>query len=248
MVALALLAVYVVIPAILGASRRPGDAAVLPGSVGAVLFLSVWELCIFGGLFLIVMVLARLGPSDLRLRWRGGWWIVPASMGWSVALRLAVGLVLGACLVMWRWATGAPESSLEGIRPHVEAIVDIDALRDPAYLLVMLTVVSFVLAGLREELWRSGMIRLLGGAVPRWFGGRSGAWLAIVPVAIVFGLGHTPQGPAGIAVTTLLGIGLGAILVLHDSIWAAVLAHGFFNAATFAVLPLLADRFPEFLR
>jgi membrane protease YdiL (CAAX protease family) len=130
----------------------------------------------------------------------------------------------------------------------VESVVEIDALRQPLYLFVMLTLVSFVLAGLREELWRSAMIALLAGLLPRWFAGRRGAWLAILPVALLFGLGHTPQGVAGVAVTTLLGAGLGAILVFHNSIWPAVLAHGFFNALTFAILPLLSDRFPELLR
>ena len=86
------------------------------------------------------------------------------------------------------------------------------------------------------------MIALLGRVLPGWFGGRFGPWLAIVPVALLFGLAHTPQGWVGVAATTGLGLGLGAILLLHRSLWDAVLAHGFFNAATFAVLPWLADR------
>jgi hypothetical protein len=35
-------------------------------------------------------------------------------------------------------------------------------------------------------------------------------------------------------------------MVLHLSIWPAVIAHGLFDAATFAALPLLADKLPQF--
>ena len=36
----------------------------------------------------------------------------------------------------------------------------------------------------------------------------------------------------------ILGVGLGAIMVYHQSIWPAVFAHGIFDATTFALLPL----------
>jgi membrane protease YdiL (CAAX protease family) len=35
----------------------------------------------------------------------------------------------------------------------------------------------------------------------------------------------------------VLGLGLGLIMVFHRSIWPAVLAHGFFDATTMALLP-----------
>jgi membrane protease YdiL (CAAX protease family) len=35
----------------------------------------------------------------------------------------------------------------------------------------------------------------------------------------------------------LLGLGLGLIMVLHRSIWPAVLAHGFFDATSMALIP-----------
>jgi membrane protease YdiL (CAAX protease family) len=45
--------------------------------------------------------------------------------------------------------------------------------------------------------------------------------------------------------TALLGFGLGVIMVLHRSIWPAVITHGMFNAATFAILPWLTEKLPE---
>jgi len=60
--------------------------------------------------------------------------------------------------------------------------------------------------------------------------------IAVVLAAVVFGLGHWPQGLAGVALTGTLGLGLGAILLYHRSLWVAVLAHGFFDATSFALL------------
>ncbi|HTH46562.1 MAG TPA: CPBP family intramembrane glutamic endopeptidase, partial [Candidatus Limnocylindria bacterium] len=62
---------------------------------------------------------------------------------------------------------------------------------------------------------------------------RWGQAAGITLAAIIFGLGHVPQGPAGVLLTGLLGIGLGWAMTLHRSLWVAVLAHGFFDAASF---------------
>lgn len=245
--ALGLLTSYVLLPAVVGAARQAGDEAILPATTGAALLLCTYELALFAVAFSLAAWLGRLQFADLWLTRRPSGWTVPRAIGWSLALRFGLGLVLGATLVAWQWIRGQPIQDLQGVRPEVEALVDVQALRDPLYLTVMLTLVSFVLAGLREELWRAAMLSLLGRALPRWFGGKVGPWLAVLPVALLFGLAHTPQGPVGVAATTLLGIGLGAILLFHRSLWDAVLAHGFFNAATFAVLPLISDRFPDVL-
>jgi len=45
------------------------------------------------------------------------------------------------------------------------------------------------------------------------------------------------QGPVAVGLTTLLGFGLGVIMVLHRSIWPAVIAHGMFDATSLALLP-----------
>jgi membrane protease YdiL (CAAX protease family) len=71
---------------------------------------------------------------------------------------------------------------------------------------------------------------------------------AVLLAAVVFGFGHLPQGWGGVYVTGLLGTALGWIMVRHDSIWEAVLAHGFFDASTFAFLYLLANYFPASLK
>jgi membrane protease YdiL (CAAX protease family) len=39
----------------------------------------------------------------------------------------------------------------------------------------------------------------------------------------------------------VLGFCLGLIMIFHRSIWPAVMAHGFFDATTFAILPWVKD-------
>ena len=58
---------------------------------------------------------------------------------------------------------------------------------------------------------------------------------AIALVALIFGLAHLPQGVGGVGVTLVLGLGLGAIMLWHRSIWEAVLAHGCFDASSFVM-------------
>lgn len=247
LLALLLLAAYVGVPAVTGALRSEQDGAMLPSTVHGVLVACATELGLFSAVFLLAAWLARLRGDELWLR-RPGLWVLPRAAAWSVGLRISVGLALGLALGAWQALTQSPVDSLKRLRPKVEAMVDVAALEDPVYFALMLTLVSFVLAGLREELWRAGMVALLGRVMPRWFGGRRGAWLALLPVALLFGLAHAPQGPFGVAATTVLGLGLGAVMLFHRSLWDAVLAHGFFNATTFLMLPWLARQMPDLLK
>jgi len=108
------------------------------------------------------------------------------------------------------------------------------------------TLVSFVLAGFTEELWRVGVLAALAALFPRLFESLRGKAVAVAMVAIVFGLGHLSQGWGGVVTTTVLGIGLGAIILFHGSVWDAVIAHGCLDASTFVLLFLLFRFFPDF--
>ena len=124
-------------------------------------------------------------------------------------------------------------ASLDAFRPKIENLLDLGALRDPVYLLLTLTLVSFVVAGLREELWRAGMMTAFTALLPARWRNRWGQAAAITFAAVIFGLGHLPQGAAGVVLTGVLGLGLGWIMTFHRSLWVAVLAHGFFDATSF---------------
>ena len=60
-------------------------------------------------------------------------------------------------------------------------------------------------------------------------------WLMVPLAAAAFGLGHGAQGRVGIAVTGALGVALGALFVLTNSLLAVVVAHYVVNALELTV-------------
>jgi hypothetical protein len=67
-------------------------------------------------------------------------------------------------------------------------------------------------------------------------GGRSALayWIALIPMSVLFGLGHHYKGPSGIVDSGIAGLILGvAYLLSRRNLWVAVLAYGFID--TFAL-------------
>ncbi len=226
-----------VLGALLG-NGAPGESA-LPRTVSGLLAVSAENMALFGVLFGIVVAVGRpsrrelfaLGTPDPKA-WALG-------LAYSAALRVGlavvavVGMTIAAAVLT---AQGRPLDSLAAARPQVETLLDPSALRDPVYLGISLTLVSFIVAGLREELWRAVVFAALLRLAPGW-GGTVRRRLTVVAIAaVIFGLGHLPQGWGGVLLTGALGAGLGAILIVHRSLWIAVLAHGFFDATSFALI------------
>jgi membrane protease YdiL (CAAX protease family) len=234
------------------ASHHPHRIAMVPVTVRGLLVVTVEQLGFFAVLFAIACAASRVSGRQLLLKWRGGIMPVVWGLAESVALRLLIGVLAATVVVFWMLLKailnhGEPPALNEHpFRPQIENLVSLDALTaDPVYFALMLTLVSFVLAGLREELWRAGMLAGINGLFPGLMKKRSGQAAAVLIVAVLFGLAHTPQGMGGVAMTTLLGAGLGAIMVWHRSIWEAVIAHGFFDATTFAFLYVAGKYFPH---
>jgi membrane protease YdiL (CAAX protease family) len=137
---------------------------------------------------------------------------------------------------------------MKGLGPKSENLVDIKALvNDPVYLLLGLTVISFGMGGLREELWRAGVLAGLNRLKPGLLDKFPGQLAASSLAAIAFGLGHLPQGWTGVGVTALIGLGLGMVMLYFRSMWVAAFAHGFFDAASFGMIYLLAKYSPDLL-
>ncbi|MBT8088113.1 MAG: CPBP family intramembrane metalloprotease [Gammaproteobacteria bacterium] len=66
--------------------------------------------------------------------------------------------------------------------------------------------------------------------------------IAVVLQAVIFGLVHLYQGPAGVVSTTLNGIVFGAVTVMaRGAIWPAALAHGINNTIGLLTIYLGAD-------
>lgn len=203
---------------------------------------------VFGLFFLVAWIASRATKDQLLLRSPSVTRSIAFGFVWSIALRVLVMIFVVILVIIAAAAGGASESDLKSLRPRVEILVDVQALvDDPIYLGINLTAISFVLAGFREELWRSGVLAgftaLFPGLTSTW----RGKGLAIAFTALLFGLGHLPQGIGAVVLTMILGIGLGWIMLWRRSIWEAVFAHGFFDATTFFMLYLLQRNFPDML-
>jgi len=233
---------YILAVGLLGLGRRGTHTALLSHTVGGLLLVCALELLVFGLIFGLACFASRATRDDLLLRWQGRIKPVLWGAGYSVALRLALGLLVFA-IGVGLLATGAMSvDSLKHFvstnRPGVETIIDVAAMRNnPAYFWLTLTFVSFVVAGLREELWRSAFLAGMKALWPRRFASRAGQIWAVVLCAIVFGFGHLALGSLAACVAGLLGVGLGLIMIFHRSIWPAVIAHGLFDATSMAILP-----------
>lgn len=247
-----LLAGYVLGLGLLGWHAHDPDAgqSALPGNTHDLLMVCGGELLFFAAIFLIAWIFSRANGQQLFLKWRDGFMPLLWGMLLSVALRVGIAIAIfavAAPIIAFKGKDTA-EKNFETLRPKIEAVITTKALDDPTYLILTLTLVSFVVAGLREELWRAGMIAGLAGLAPSLFSSRRGQYCAVLLAAVIFGIGHTPQGIGAVALTGLLGIGLGSIMVWRQSIWEAVLAHGFFDATTFALLWLIQKVNPELLK
>jgi membrane protease YdiL (CAAX protease family) len=241
---LILIAGYILAVGLLGLGRRGTHTTLLSHTVGGLLSVCALELLLFGLIFGLACFASRATNDDLLLRWRGKIKPVLWGVGYSVALRLAVAslvIAIGTGLIVTRVMTlDSLKEFVSNNRPDVETLIDVTAMRDnPVYFWLTLTVVSFIVAGLREELWRSAFLAGMKVLWPQRFGTRAGQVLAVIICAIFFGFGHLAMGPLAVCLAGFLGVGLGLIMIFHGSIWPAVIAHGIFDATSMAMLPLV---------
>lgn len=206
------------------------------------LLVSAFELIFFSIIFGLAWLASRASADDLLLRWRQGWWTVLLGIGYSVAMRITLGLLLVAIVTILMATKVLDQKAVESFsansRTPVERMVNVSAMQhDSAYFWLTVTLASFGVAGLREEVWRSGTLAALRKLWPNKFGDRTGQIWAVALIAIVFGLAHLSLGVVAAAMAMVLGLLLGVIMVFHESIWPAVIAHGMFDATSFALIP-----------
>lgn len=247
---LILIGSYPLLVGVLSLSRIAPRSPALAHDAGGLLRACVFQLLLFSMIFALGWMASRVSAKDLLLNWRPRFLAIPLGIIYSAGLRLALAVIAIFVIILLLASQVVKPDDLEKFartgRPNVRGLVDVSALRnDPLYLWLNLTLVSFVVAGLREELWRSAVIAGLRSLWPAYFDSKPGQIAAVGIAAAVFGIGHTAQGPIGVAAAGLLGFGLGTIMVLHRSIWPAVIAHGFFDAATLAALPWLFEKLPQ---
>ncbi len=238
--------VLAMFPLIIGAlSLMAGNqtGSLMPSTTVGLLYLCVEGALFFGVFFLIAWLVARPNSSQLLFKWRGGGMPFVWGMIYSIGLRVIVAVPM----VIWVVLNGAKNFRAEDVQEKVEHLADPKALTgNPVYFVLALTLVSFIVGGLREELWRAAMFAGIKELFPRGFARIGGKAAAIVVVAVLFGCGHVSQGGLAAFSIGLLGAGLGVIMLWHRSIWEATIAHGIFDASTFALIWLLA-KFPQML-
>lgn len=249
---LVLIALYLFVIAVVGLGRAAEEhGPALSHTTAGLLKVCAVEFGSFAVIFFLAWLASRATIDDLLLRWRHNVLPVLLGAGYSVALRIAVGIisvVVGAILVVvlvyiaHATTLDALRQFAENNRPAVENAVDVKALsNNSTYFWLTVTLVSFALGGLREELWRSSFLAGMKGVWPRHFSTTKGQVVAVLICAVVFGLGHLSMGILAAALAGCLGVGLGLIMVFHRSIWPAVFAHGFFDATSMALIPWALD-------
>ncbi|MDB6022875.1 MAG: Abortive infection protein, partial [Pedosphaera sp.] len=213
---LVVLALFPLAPGVLGLLKQDRSQPLLPKSVAGLFQVSAEEMLLFGAVFGIAWLCSRANRTQLLLQWRRGIFPVLLGFGYSIALRLIIMMLMVAVIVAWVLIAGLHGKGLDHLRPQTEQLVNAGALtKNPLYLVLCLTLISFVVAALREELWRAGMLAGIQELFPKQFATLRGRLIAVMMVALLFGLGHTPQGWGGVALTGLLGLGLGLIMVWH---------------------------------
>jgi len=239
---LVLITAYLVMIAGLALFRNKPHQPALSHTASGLLLVSALELLSFGVFFGAAWAASRASGDDLLLRWRKNVLPVVLGVAYSVGLRAALAVVTAVVSVFLILTHVMTMASLQDFmiqnRPGIENAVDVEALRDnPAYLWLTLTLVSFGVAGLREELWRSSFLAGMKNVWPRQFSSILGQLGAVAIAAVIFGSAHISMGILAALMAGILGLGLGVIMVLHRSIWPAVLAHGFFDATSMALIP-----------
>ena len=252
---LILVAAYILVVAVAGREQSANQTHMpaLSHTAGGLLLVCAIQLLIFGVVLGLALIASRASRDDLLLRWRRGFLPVPLGIAYSVAIRFAVGIVMmiGVVALMATHVVTAQSMNhfLAVNRPNLEAVVDISAMRqNPLYFWLTVTVVSFVVAGLREELWRSAFLAGLRNLWPQYFGSGAGQVRAVAVAAVLFGFAHLAMGWIAVLFAGLLGFGLGLIMVFHRSIWPAVIAHGMFDATSLALLPWVIEKLPDIQR
>ena len=238
--------------AALSSTRRVGHdsqgEATLPSSVEGLLLAGGLQFGFILLLFGLSWLFSRATKNELWLRWRTG--VDPIWQGalYSIGLRILSVLpfiIIAVVLTKIGYSEEAMKAWMQGNKPQTEGLSDSVRAGSTLYKATMLTFFSFIVAGLGEELWRVATMRGLLEIAPRALSPVAKNVIAVTVSAVVFGVGHLYQGAVGILLTTVLGVALGAITLHHRSVWPAVIAHGCFDASTFLLVVLNADKLAQ---
>jgi len=131
---IALIGAYPLIVGLAGVGRPEGRQPALTHGVKGFLIVCAVEVLVFGTVFGLAWLASRASRDDLLLRWQGGFWAVPLGIGYSVALRFALGIVTlivaGFLILMHVMTSAALKNFAAAIAPDIGSLVDISALKN----------------------------------------------------------------------------------------------------------------------
>src|SRR5580693_6665230 len=135
---LILITAYILVVAAVGLARNKSHYPALSHTTSGLLITCAFELLSFGFVFGLAWLASRASLDDLLLRWRMNVLPVLLGLGYSVGLRLALGILsaMAALVLIATHVTtmDALQDFLVKHRPGIENTVDVAALGDnPAY-------------------------------------------------------------------------------------------------------------------
>ena len=193
------------------ASRQDGSEVDVAGAAG-------YRRAIYASIAVSLLLIA--GATLAIAVWQG---VEPRSVGWLVdeplpAILWAVGVAGAGLAIAWAVTVAARRFGLRE-SPLARLLMPTDSREKRAFLLL-----SGVGAVCEEYVYRGFLLHV----VTTWTG-RS--WVAVGLTALSFGLAHGYQRLAGISRAMLLGAVLAIPVVWSSSLFPAIVAHFWINAA-----------------
>lgn len=177
-----------------------------------------------------VPILFVLGLISLRFR-DGGWGVI--GLRWPLSWRKTILFALAAAATRILLGSFVIDPLTAHFWPPAVAPSGSDQIAGHAWVALRWLLLVWTFAAFGEEIAYRGYLLTRAADV----GGRSKTayWVAILPVSVLFGIGHYYKGPAGMLDSGVAGILLGIAYVLSGrNLWVCILAHGFID--TFGVL------------
>lgn len=185
----------------------------------------------FGGIMIVVILLLLrhlCGERirDLNLR-AGKWWKdVIVGIGLSVLTLASLILLSNPINSMF------PSEPQSGMGDFFSEMVE-----NP-WLFAMITGPMLIIgAGVFEELTRVFLLTRLWNISSK----KAWKWITVILSAVLFGLGHMYQGPAGVMMTGISGLIMASYYLLYGRVASMMVAHYLHDALQFAMIYIIAN-------